>query len=54
MKLNEQQLNRLSVVNESIVNEEFDNDSFLDALEELSNDGVDVEKELRKRYGTEL
>lgn len=54
MKLNEQQLNHIEIVNKNIINDSFDNDDFLNSLEKLSEDSVDVESELLKRYGTKL
>lgn len=54
MTLSTQQLENLNEVNASITEDEFDNDSFLDALESLLEDGIDVSVALFERFGTTL
>ena len=54
MILTEAQQSNLDVVNRNLHESNSGHDQFMDAMEALLNDGVDVQQALLEVYGTEL
>lgn len=54
MKLTESQKTNLQVINENVAGSSDNHDEFLDAMETLLNEGIDVPTVLKDVYGTEL
>lgn len=54
MILTEAQQNNLDVVNRNLHDSNVDHDAFMDAMESLLAESVDVQKALQEVYGTEL
>ena len=54
MILTEAQQNNLDVINRNLNESNSEHEMFMDAMEALLNDGVDVQQALYEIYGTEL
>lgn len=54
MKLTESQQNHLAIINGNIVGENDNHDEFMDSMEMLLNEGIDVPMVLKDVYGTDL